>query len=321
MGFFDPTDTHGVPLNLPYAEDIMQVTHGLTGLLDLGALSLLGPLAAPAGAPAITLQAGSLTGAYKWQVYWISGVMDGRGVVAANAHITGRTLAGPATATQNPSAQQATVSIAALTPPTGVIGWGVARTLASGTTFLLVPGSEQFLSLAGTLPATFIDNTSDGALVTAVQTVNTTGTSLGGFPLVTYMLPADVTTTSSTNVNVGPSILLPDAGTLIQNGRTLQIKAGVLLGTSNAGGQANVSVIVAQAAASATALTTLATVWSPGTTTLTSVSVAPIYAYESWTSVALTPTQPDLWLQFVALNGSGYTTTLKAGSSFAARFV
>ena len=177
---YKPTDRSGQPLNVVYAEDVSQLVDAFTGQRSVGALTPLGQIAVPAGAPTITLQSGSLTGAYKWEVYWIDGVMDGTNT----PHINGRTTPGAATTTQNPASQQATVSIAALTPPTGVIGWGVARTLASGTTFLLVPGSEQFLSIAGTMPATFIDNTPDGSLVTPVQATNTTGTTIG-CPVVT----------------------------------------------------------------------------------------------------------------------------------------
>lgn len=182
MGLYTPTDQSGQPLNTVYAEDIQQLVNVLTGLADGGALSLLGPVTDPvAYTPGITLSAGSLTGAYKWAFYWITGLKDGTNT----AHVTGRTLMSTPTATQNPSAQQGTVSISGITVPTGVIGWGVARTKAGGSTYYLVPGSEQFTSIAGTMPATFVDNVADGSLVTTVQASNTTGTSLGGATIPT----------------------------------------------------------------------------------------------------------------------------------------
>lgn len=121
-----------------------------------------------------------LTGAYKWAFYWITGVQDGSAANGSGVHIVGRTLRSTATATQNPSAQKGQVSIAGITVPTGVIGWGVCRTLAGGSTYFLVPGSEQFQSLVGTMPQTYVDNTGDGSLVTGVQSTNTTGTTLAG---------------------------------------------------------------------------------------------------------------------------------------------
>ena len=182
MALYTSTDQFGQPLNTVYAEDVAQLVNVLTGLADGGALSLLPPVTDPtAFTPTVTLQAGALTGAYKWAFYWITGVKDGTNT----AHVTGRTLMSTATATQNPSSQQATVSISGVTVPTGVIGWGVCRTKAGGSTYYLVPGSEQFTSIAGTMPATWVDNVADGTLVTTVQTQNTTGTSIAGKTLPT----------------------------------------------------------------------------------------------------------------------------------------
>lgn len=176
MGFYLSTDQPGQPLNVVYAEDIAQLVNVLTGKADAGLLNLLAPLAAPA-APSTALSSGAITGtSYQWAVYWITGILDGTNT----PHITGRTAYGTATGAQNLTSQEATVSISGLTPPTGAIGWGVARTKSGGGTFYLVPGSEQFLTIAGTMPATFVDNTPDGSLVTAAQTVNSTGTYLKG---------------------------------------------------------------------------------------------------------------------------------------------
>lgn len=175
MGLYTPTDVQGQPLNTIYAEDIAQLVGVLTGILDGGALALLPMVLDPTQTPTVALAAGSLTGAYKWAFYWITGVKDGTNT----PHITGRTLMGAPTATQNPASQQATVSLpGAISIPTGVIGWGLARTKAGGTSYFRVPGSEQFTSIAGTMPASFVDNVPDGSLVTAVQTVNSTGTTL-----------------------------------------------------------------------------------------------------------------------------------------------
>lgn len=173
MSLYTPTDQLGQPLNTVYAEDVAQLVNVLTGQRDAGALSLLQALAAPA-APSVTLQSGAITGTgYRWGVYWITGLMDGTGT----PHITGRTPVGTLTTAQALTAQQATVSISGLTPPTGTIGWGVARNKSGGGTWYTVPGSEQFMSVAGTIPSSFVDNVADASLVTAAPTSNTTGTT------------------------------------------------------------------------------------------------------------------------------------------------
>lgn len=176
-GLYKPTNQAGQPLNTLYAQDIAQFINSLTGQMDVGGLSLLGPVTDPtAFTPAITLSTGGLTGAYKWAFYWITGIQDGVG----GNHIVGRTLMGTPTTTQNPSSQRATVDISSAgAQPTGVIGWGVCRTKAGGSTYYLVPNSEQFLSGAGTLASTYVDNAADGTLVTTVQAVNTTGSTIG----------------------------------------------------------------------------------------------------------------------------------------------
>jgi hypothetical protein len=176
MGLYKSTDQVGQPLNTAYAEDSGQFVDLLSGIRDGGTLSLLAPIAAPA-APAVTKSAGSVTGTgYQWGVYWITGVMDGTGA----AHITGRTIAGTLSASTSLTAQQATISIAAFGAPTGAIGWGVVRNKSGGATWFQVPNSEQFLSIAGTMPSSFIDNTADASLVTAAPSTNSTGTSLSG---------------------------------------------------------------------------------------------------------------------------------------------
>lgn len=198
---YKPTDQSGQPLNVIYAEDVGQFADLLTGIRDGGALSLLAPLVAPA-APSVTLQSGAITGTgYQWAVYWITGAMDGTN----GAHIVGRTPYGTLTGAQSLTAQQATISISGLTAPTGAIGWGVARNKSPGGTtsgWYTVPGSEQFLSIAGTMPASFVDNVADGSLVSLAPTTNTTGTTLKtgvpGQQLDYAQITSGVTITSST---------------------------------------------------------------------------------------------------------------------------
>lgn len=165
-----------------YAEDINQFSQVLTGQRDGGALSLLPPLAS-AAAPSVTKQTGAITGTgYQWGVYWITGTLTG----TSFANIVGRTPYGTLTASTSLAAQQGTVSIASLTPPTGAIGWGVVRNKSGGGTWYVVPGSEQFPATpTGSIPTTFVDNAVDSSLTSTGPTTNTTGTTLG-LPYISY---------------------------------------------------------------------------------------------------------------------------------------
>jgi len=198
--FFKPTDTQGLPLNKIFAEDTNQLVNVLSGVADAGALSLLAPIATPSAAPTIALSAGGITGTvYQWGVYWITGIQDGRGTPASN-NVAGRTPYGPLTVAQALSAQQATVTLVG-TPPTGAIGWGVARNKSGGATWYTVPGSEQFLNAVGNMPASFVDNVSDASLVTLAPTVNTTGTTLNGGGL-TQLYDTTVTGSSVASIDI-----------------------------------------------------------------------------------------------------------------------
>ena len=161
---------------LPKASDIQQVINVLTGQADAGLLSLLAPVSAPSAAPVATLSAGSLTGSYQWGIYWITGIPDGAG----NVNITGRTTPSSYSTAQTLTNQQCTINISGETIPTGVIGWGVVRNQAGGSTWYIVPGSEQF-NLSGTIPLTYIDNIADANLVTVAPTTNTTGTKITNY--------------------------------------------------------------------------------------------------------------------------------------------
>jgi hypothetical protein len=176
LGFVNPTDTPGQPLNVIFAEHIKQLINVFTGQRDGGALTLLGQVAPPGTAPTVTLSAGTLNGSYEWGTYWITGIEDGAGGVS----VTGRTTPSPYSAAQTLANQQGTVSIAGQAIPTGVVGWGVVRNQAGGATWYEVPGSEQFMNTVGNMPASYVDNTPDANLVTAAPASNTTGTTLTG---------------------------------------------------------------------------------------------------------------------------------------------
>ncbi len=153
---------------IPDARDLNQFVQVLTGQGDAGPLSLFAPLGAP-GAPTTALSAGSLSGAYQWAYWWITGLPGGGGLV----HLTGYSPTGTPTASQNLSSQQATVTIG--TVPTGAIGWGLARTLAGGSTLYRV--FNVMIDQNGNLATQATDNTPDSELVVLAPTVNTTGTT------------------------------------------------------------------------------------------------------------------------------------------------
>lgn len=144
----------------------------LSGTGDPGPQSLSAPVAAPASAPTVALQAGGVTGSgYQWAAYWITGTIDGTGT----AHRNGVTLLGPATTAQNLSSQEA-VATAPASPPAQAIGWGLCRTKSGGGAFYIV--AEATLASYGGAWPQITDNTPDSGLATAAPSANTTGTSL-----------------------------------------------------------------------------------------------------------------------------------------------
>jgi len=156
---------------LPQSSDVNQVLQGLLGQLDLGALTLFEPIAAPSTAltAAVNTTSGNLTGTYGYVVTFVTGVVEDNGTL----HITGETGAGPVSNSVSPSSQQ--VNLTAIpTGPTGTIARRIYRNQASGSAstgpFYLVT------TLAGNTITTFTDNVADGSLGNAVPTTNTTGT-------------------------------------------------------------------------------------------------------------------------------------------------
>ncbi len=156
----------------PNHQDLDQLVQALQGALDPGTIALSAPLASPF-APSTTLQAGSLTGAYSWSAYWITGGINGAGT----AYVNGRTPLGTATTTQALSSQEAVVSVPA-SPPSQAIGWGLCRTLAGGSVYYKV--AEAFLpQIGGTWPQ-ITDDSSDATIQAngTPQASNTTGTPM-----------------------------------------------------------------------------------------------------------------------------------------------
>ena len=156
----------------PYALDVSQFAHALQGTLDPGAVTFAGPSASPV-APSVALQSGSLSGAYQWVAWWITGVPVGG---SATPNVNGTTAAGTATTTQALSSQEAVLTVPA-SPPSTAVGCGFGRTLAGGSVFYEIPGATVYKTAAGAWPQ-YTDNTADSSLVTAVPAANTTGTPL-----------------------------------------------------------------------------------------------------------------------------------------------
>lgn len=186
-----------VPGGKPLSTDINQIVLALSGLIDVGALTLFQPIANPsAPTVAAAAQSGVLNGAYQYIQVNVTGWVgsDGSFYVAGFAP-------SPASATVNPANQQVTVTLT--TGPSGTIARLLYRTTAGGNTF-------KYLTWIGdNTTTTYTDNIADGslgagmpgpasqpsvngtAIPSTAPTQNTTGTTLnasgggGGYSIAT----------------------------------------------------------------------------------------------------------------------------------------
>lgn len=173
-----------------------QATDALTGLLDVGALSLASPVAAP---PAPTLTAtgvpGNPNGTYDYSIRWVTGFYDETG----ERILTGFSLESP-TANIVASLEKVTVEIdLGDVPGYHVIGWQVIRNKnGSGTRYTLPVvfvadpsplNQPQYRSATAAraatggqppMPTLFTDNVADASLVSTLTDANSTGTTLAG---------------------------------------------------------------------------------------------------------------------------------------------
>ena len=150
-----------------YAADLNQYDGALTGTLDLPALTLYQPLAAP-GAPTATVSgSGSLVGAYQYAVAYVTGGVDGTGTPHPSGHTT---ALGTASASVTPN-NQSVVLTAIPVGPTGVIARDLYRTKANA------PGTFYYLGqLADNTSTTWTDDLADSGLGAEAPSINTTGT-------------------------------------------------------------------------------------------------------------------------------------------------
>ncbi|HEY3314999.1 MAG TPA: hypothetical protein VGL40_06935 [Bacillota bacterium] len=154
----------------PLNTDIQQIIAALTGLHDVGPISLAGVIAAP-GAPtvAVNATAGLLNGAYTYKVTLVTGYVDSDGTM----HLQGETPGGTTSASVAPVSQK--VDLTAI--PTGAAGTAavarrIYRTAAGGA-----DGTQKLVvTINDNVTTSYTDNLADASLGAVVPTGNTTGT-------------------------------------------------------------------------------------------------------------------------------------------------
>lgn len=202
-----------IPTNAPPMNtDSGQLISLLTGLLDAGALTLLGPLASPTTAltAAINTGAGNLNGNYGYVVAFGSGSMAANGTYS----LTGWTLAGPVSNTIAPADQQGSLSAIPI-GSTGTIVRGLYRNLASGSA---TSGPFYLVAiLTDNTTTTFVDNVADASLGAGAPSANTTGTSLrGAFGPSTFAKPT-WTGTATNSGTISGGTVNPTTGSVSGN--------------------------------------------------------------------------------------------------------
>lgn len=177
-----------------FASDVDQLVDALTGLNDIGTITLFAPISAPvAPTVAVNATAGNLTGAYKYAVAFVTGYWKGA-VGTGTLQTQGNTGGGAQSASVSPSAQQ--VNLTAIpTGPAGTVARIIYRTKAGGSTFY------QLTQINDNTTTAYSDNIADASLVTTMPTTNTTGTIINGVPLTRSSVAESLlSSTSPTNV-------------------------------------------------------------------------------------------------------------------------
>lgn len=214
MGLY-PIPTNAPPMNT----DSGQLIGLLTGQVDAGPLTLLGPIAAPTTAltAAINTTSGNLNGSYGYVVAFGSGSMAANGTYS----LTGWTLPGPVSNTIAPADEQGNLSAIPI-GPTGTIVRGLYRNLASGS-----PTTGPFYLvtiLTDNTTTTFVDNVADASLGAAAPSANTTGTSLrGAFGPSTFANPT-WTGTATNSGTISGGVVNPASGTVTGTWKANQVR-------------------------------------------------------------------------------------------------
>jgi hypothetical protein len=133
-------------------------------------------------------------------------------------------------------------------------------------------------------------------------------------PVLAYTLPSDQTTTSSSHVTVGPTVLLKNGNI---NGLTLQAYGSIGLYSSSNGCQANATIqTLSGANVFQSELYTIAS--SPIINSTTTVAWVTNTSYDSF---GASGTTADLRIGIGASNGCSATTTIAAGSTIWVRWI
>jgi len=171
-----------LPGTLPLATDVDQLRQALSGIADVGPLSLCAVQAIP-NIPSITSSGvGNLNGAYYYETIIVTGFQQSDGSFYVNGFVN----SGDSNQVTIANGQGSIANIAL--GSVGTIGRAIYRTIASGA-----KGSEQFAFMIWDNTTTsFMDNTLDGNLGTSIPNSSTTPAVYGS--LISVAAPTINTT-------------------------------------------------------------------------------------------------------------------------------
>ncbi len=219
--------------NTAYAQDFNQVENGINGTADVGDITAFPQITSLPGALTSTAGAsGVLTGAYSYQVTFVTGLVDGTGAL----HVKGETLPGTISTTVNTTAQNINLTNIPI-GPTGTIARKIYRTKAGGSVYYLA------FQISDNTTTSWTDSTTDTSLVTVVPTSNTTGSQFVGNASGLTNIPAEnltggpISTTILSNATpTTPGIVevpaSPTSGAPIASSRVATASETLITGTT-----------------------------------------------------------------------------------------
>lgn len=188
-----------------FTQSLNQLINGFNGSSDIGDIIAYPQITTLPGAlTAATGATGSLTGAYSYQVTYVTGLVDGERVL----HVHGETTVGTASATVSPSAQNVALSGIPI-GPTGIIARNVYRTKSGGSIYYFD------FQIPDNTTTSWTDTTADTSLVTLVPATNTTGSRFvgngSGLNPATTAIPGIVKGSTSVPVAVDGTLIVTPA--------------------------------------------------------------------------------------------------------------
>ena len=221
-----------------YPADLNQLVYADNGTADVGDITAFAQITTLPGAlTAAAGTTGSLSGAYAYQVTFVTGLVDGTGAL----HIHGETTGGTTSTTVNVTSQNINLS-AIPVGPTGTIARKIYRTVAGGSSFLFD------FQISDNTTTSWTDTTADSGLGAAIPTTNTTGSRFVGngsglvnIPVSAMSLPSLVSTldlavdvkrdynasgsgqSTTGNISVGSAVLTLASALDFKNGQGISI--------------------------------------------------------------------------------------------------